>query len=190
MSLSTITADTLLRSLALSIARNAVGAMRPLSEVLAAEGMVQSEYDLIAQNSQFKRYVDAYTADLKENGYSFAAKSKVLAEDLLPTAYHMARDPETPAAVRAKILENLVEWADLKPKKAQENNSGPGYGISIVINGVATTSQATSMVIDATTASQQPSITLDLPSAAEKLPSPIVLDEPETYEYAGEDIYL
>jgi hypothetical protein len=186
MSLSTITADTLLRSLALSIARNAVGAMRPLSEVLAAEGMVQSEYDLIAQNSQFKRYVDAYTADLKENGYSFAAKSKVLAEDLLPTAYHMARDPETPAAVRAKILENLVEWADLKPKKTQDAAGGPSFSITFNIPGLPAQTISQKAVVDVT---EVPEIA-GLPhfDSPEPLPRPkIELAEPEDYEYAGED---
>jgi hypothetical protein len=187
---SLLHADAALRSLALSVARNNVGAMAPVDAIVASEGLTLAEYNEIAKTSQFKQYLKAYEHDLVENGFSFAAKCKILATDLLPTMYHMAKDLEVVPAVRAKILENLVEWADLKPKKAQENNSGPGYGISIVINGVATTSQATSMVIDATTASQQPSITLDLPSAAEKLPSPIVLDEPETYEYAGEDIYL
>jgi hypothetical protein len=187
MSLSTITADTLLRSLALSIARNAVGAMRPLSEVLAAEGMVQSEYDLIAQNSQFKRYVDAYTADLKENGYSFAAKSKVLAEDLLPTAYHMARDPETPAAVRAKILENLVEWADLKPKKVQENVGGPSFSITFNLPGALPHVE----VVKNEVADAIPKELASLPSfhTPEKRPSPIVFDEPDSYEYAGEDFF-
>lgn len=136
MSTSAVRADQFLRSLALSVARNRVGANRPIAEVLTAEGVTEQEFIVLADNPQFKRYVEAYTADLKENGFSFSAKSKVLAEDLLPVAYHMARDEETPAAVRAKIIENLVEWADLKPKKtvdtAQGNN---GYSITINIPG-------------------------------------------------------
>lgn len=181
---SSIHADQLLRGLALAVARNQVGANRPIHEVIAGEGLTQTEYDAISTNPQFKRYVDAYVTDLSENGYSFAAKSKVLAEDLLPVAYHMARDNEVPAAVRAKLIENLVEWADLKPKKTIENAPGTGYGISIVINGQTTTVSAAQKVIDVT----PPVITL--PAAPEKRPSLVLLDEPDGYEYAGEDIYV
>lgn len=187
---NSISADHVLKSLALTVARNDVGAMRPVHELLASEGLTQSEYDEIAKNPQFRRYVDAYANDLRDNGYSFAAKSKVLAEDLLPTAYHMARDPETPAAVRAKILENLVEWADLKPKRTAEVSGGPSYGISIVINGTTATAISTKHVKEAQDVQEKAQATLTLPAAAPKTPSAIVFDEPDSYEYAGEDIYI
>lgn len=105
--------------------------MRPVAEVIASEGLTQTEYDLMADTVQFKQYLTAYTHDLVDNGFSFAAKCKVLAEDLLPTLYHMARDTDAPAAVRAKIAENFVEWADLKPKKAAEVATGAGFSITI-----------------------------------------------------------
>ena len=104
---SAITGDQLLRELALAIARNQVGANRPVHEVIAGESITQTEYDLISKNPQFQRYVDAYSNELREAGFSFAAKAKILAEDLLVTSYHMARDPDVPAAVRAKIHENF-----------------------------------------------------------------------------------
>jgi hypothetical protein len=130
---SAIYADTLLRSVALSVARNEVGARRPLSEIIASEGITAAEYDQISKNPQFKRYYTQYCKDLSENGFSFGAKSKVLAEDLLPIAYAMARDPDTPAPVRAKLIENFVEWGDLKPKASQlAVTNGSGFGISII----------------------------------------------------------
>ena len=179
-----INSDAILRSLALSVARNNVGAARPIHEIIASEGLTQPEYDAMAANPQFQRYVEGYTTDLKENGYSFAAKSKVLAEDLLPTAYHMARDPETPAAVRAKILENLVEWADLKPKKTVDTGAQTAYGISIVINGAP--ALAAQQVIDVKATAP----VFTLPQAAPKAPSTIIFDEPDSHEYAGEDYLL
>lgn len=129
---SAIYQDTLLRSVALSIARNNVGAMRPEKEVISGEGITEQDYVAIKKNPQFKRYVDSYTRELTEAGFGFAAKSRILAEDLLPIAYHMARDPDTPAAVRAKMLENIVEWGDLKPKKdVAIQNAGSGFSITI-----------------------------------------------------------
>lgn len=129
---SAIYQDTLLRSVALSIARNNVGAMRPESEIISGEGITEQDFAAINKNPQFKKYVDAYTRELSESGFGFAAKSRILAEDLLPIAYHMARDPDTPAAVRAKMLENIVEWGDLKPKKdVAIQNAGAGFSITI-----------------------------------------------------------
>lgn len=130
---SAIYADTLLRSVALSVARNEVGARRPLNEIIASEGITAAEYDQISKNPQFKRYYTQYCKDLSENGFSFEAKSKVLAEDLLPEAYRMARDPDVPAPVRAKLIENIVEWGNLKPKPSQLAVTG-GSGFSISIN--------------------------------------------------------
>ena len=129
---SAIYQDTLLRSVALSIARNNVGAMRPDNEIIAGEGITEQDFDAIKRNPQYRRYVDAYTKELSDSGFGFAAKSRVLAEDLLPIAYNMARDPDVPAAVRAKMLENIVEWGDLKPKKADvAQNLGSGFSITI-----------------------------------------------------------
>ena len=177
---SSITSDQLLRELALSIARNNVGAMLPISSVIAGEGLTQSEFDQIAANPQYQRYLDAYTTELKENGFSFAAKSRVLAEDLLPVAYHMAKDPDVPAATRAKMIENLVDWGDLKPKNSLGQASGPG--VSITINLPSTPSSAPkTLVLEAET----PQITPEIAENAQK--TPLFLSEDENYEYAGDD---
>jgi hypothetical protein len=175
-----INADHLLRSLALSVARNLVGAMRPTHEIIASEGLTQTEYDQIALNPQFQQYVEAYKTELKDTGFSFSAKSRVLAEDLLPSAYHMARDPDVPAAVRAKILENLVDWGDLKPKNSAGQAAGPGFSITINIPTVGQT-PAQTIVLEAETP-QKPA---EMPLVAEK--QHILLIEDENYEYAGDD---
>lgn len=178
MSTSAVRADQFLRSLALSVARNRVGANRPIAEVLTAEGVTEQEFIVLADNPQFKRYVEAYTADLKENGFSFSAKSKVLAEDLLPVAYHMARDEETPAAVRAKIIENLVEWADLKPKKAVEGVPGAGFSITINLpTSAATPKEPVTLQADAN------DVLLPPPGFAGSLPDAV----DDAYDYAPDD---
>ena len=130
---SGIYADALMRSVALAVSRNQVGANRPITEVLASEGITQQEYNDLGSDPQFTRYVDAYTKELTESGFSFAAKSRLLAEDLLPMAYKMARDSDVPAPVRAKMIENLVEWGDLKPRK-DVTQLAVGSGFSITIN--------------------------------------------------------
>ena len=177
---SSINSDQLLRELALSIARNNVGAQLPIHSVIAGEGLTQTEYDQIAANPQYKRYLEAYTTELRENGFSFAAKSRVLAEDLLPTAYHMAKDPDVPAATRAKMIENLVDWGDLKPKNSLNQASGPGFSITINLPSTPTSAPKT-LVLEAET----PQITAEIAENLQK--TPIVLAEDENYEYAGDD---
>ena len=177
---SSINADQLLRELAISIARNQVGAMRPLHEIVAGEGLTQTEYDQIAANPQFQRYVDMYVKELKDNGFSFSAKARVLAEDLLPTLYHMAKDVEVPAAVRRQAITDIVEWAELKPKTNSVTPSGPGFSITINLPSTANSPQQT-LVLEAET----PEIDEKVPVLAKK--QPILLSEPEDYDYAGDD---
>lgn len=180
---SAIQADQLLRELALAIARNQVGAQRPTHEVIAGEGITPAEYQAISGNPQFQRYVDAYSNELRDSGFSFASKAKILAEDLLVTSYHMARDPDVPAAVRAKIHENFVEWADLKPRKDQNAIAGPGFSITINLPSTDSSPEKT-IVLEALTPQNTPEIVENSPKS-----TPIALLEGENYEYAGEDYY-
>lgn len=177
---SSIHSDQVLRELALSIARNNVGAQLPIHSVIAGEGLTQNEYDQIAANPQYKRYLEAYTTELRENGFSFAAKSRVLAEDLLPVAYHMAKDPDVPAATRAKMIENLVDWGDLKPKNSAISTAGPGFSITINLPSTPNSSPKT-LVLEAETAENVQKTVENAPRA------PILLVEDENYEYAGDD---
>lgn len=175
---SSITADQFLRQLALSVARNQVGAMLPIHTVIASEGLTQTEYDEIAKNPQFRRYVDAYTKELKDNGFSIQAKSRLLAEDLLPTMYHLAKDPDAPAAARVKIFENFIELADAKPKTSL--NALPGSGFSITINIPQVGQQAPqTLVLEAETLENAQKSLQERPQ--------ITLAEPDDYEYAGDD---
>lgn len=180
---SSINADQLLRELALSIARNSLGAMRPIHEIFAGEGLTQTEYDQIAANPQFQRYVDMYVKELKDTGFSFSAKARVLAEDLLPTLYHMAKDIEVPAAVRRQAITDIVEWAELKPKTNAVAASGPGFSITINLPSTGNSPKQT-LVLEAET----PEI-VDFSSknAENGQKTPILLLEDDDYEYGGDD---
>jgi hypothetical protein len=92
----------------------------------------------------------------------------------------MVRDPDIPAAVRAKIIENFVEWGELKPKNNAISTAGPGFSITINIPSTANTSPKT-IVLEAETPEKAPQI-------AENVQKPaLFLAEDENYEYAGDD---
>lgn len=199
---SAIYQDTLLRSVALSVARNNLGAMRPEKEVISGEGITEQDFVAIKANPQFKRYVDTFTKELSESGFGFAAKSRVLAEDLLPIAYHMARDPDVPAAVRAKMLENIVEWGDLKPKKNDLAVQAAGSGFSITINmpDMSKTEEKSEKVIEYVEESEEiehiePETASELPKTAEIEPEitkfeskiPDLDDLFDDIEFSGDD---
>lgn len=168
-----ILADRNLRELALAEARNALGPNEPLSTFLTHECITLVEYEAIAKNPQYIRYLKDYKTDLAENGFSFAAKSRVLAEDLLADIYRMAKDTDTPAAMRVKTLENLVDWGRLAPKVTLDAPSGPGYSITINLNGQQKTEQITPE-----NEVKEP-IQVVIPRSATPKPLPITLPRPE-----------
>jgi hypothetical protein len=182
---SSITADQFLRQLALSEARNQMGAMLPIHTVLASEGLTQAEYDQITKNPQYQRYVDAYARELQENGFSIQAKSRLLAEDLLPTMYHLAKDPDAPAAARVKIFENFIELADAKPKTSLNALPGSGFSITINIPQVGH-SPAQTLVLEAEDAQIPQKMVENSPENTLERPK-IELSEPDDYVYAGDD---
>lgn len=189
---SAVLADNILRELALAVARNNVGAMRPLQEVAAGEGLTLTEYNEIAKNPQFLRYVDVYTTEMKDSGFSFAAKARILAEDLLPHAYHMAKDVDVPAPVRMKAIENLVEWGDLKPKSTQFNQNGPSFSITISLPD-SSTGKGHVITVDHCPQSDDNELSTDLSNAPllgnDRHPLvPVDFFESDDYEYAGDDV--
>lgn len=127
-----IRSDEKLRSLAMAVARNRVGANKPIESVLTAEFIKPAEFGGYLSDPVFKNYVLAYTSEFEKNGVSFAAKCRVLAEDAIKDLYYMVKDPDAPAAARVKAVENLVDWGGLAPK-ADAGAASRGSGFSITI---------------------------------------------------------
>lgn len=191
-----IRADQSLRELALAEARNRVGPDEPMAVFLAQEALSQAEYDEIAKNPVYQGYVKTFMAELRDAGFSFSAKARVLAEDLLADVYLMAKDVDTPAAMRVKTLENLVEWGRLAPKQTADVQAGPGYSITINLSGAAksqqitlenTAKQPTSIVLPHLTAAPLPANPLfkPVPDTAPSLIDPFESPELDDY-YAAE----
>lgn len=185
-----IRADQNLRELALAEARNRVGPNEPIAVFIAQEALTQAEYDGIAANPQYQLYLKQFMDELKENGFSFQSKARVLAEDLLADIYRMAKDKDTPAVSRLKTLENLVEWGKLAPKVNPNETAGAGFSVTINL-GPTATSPAQSVVINAediTPKTPTPSAKVPPPSEPVKIlgfteiTSPLSVDETLYYE--------
>ena len=128
--------DDHLRSLAMAVARNRAGPEDPIEDVLARESIAPSDFDSYLNDKVFKKYVTAYTHELRENGFSFASKCRILAEDAIQHMYLMTKDNEVPAAARVKAVENLVTWSGLAAKSIADTAAGTGFHITFNIPNV------------------------------------------------------
>ena len=199
---SGIYADAELRAVAMAVARNNVGARRLLQEIAANEGITSAEFDQISQNPQFKRYLEAYERDLRENTSFFGKIEGFGRGFVFLTPIFGQRQQYTPA-VRVKMIENLVEWAELKPKKDQ-GQLAVGSGFSITINLPDSEQKEEKIVIQheeiADSEPETPKllenaaeIVLEEPKKGEKQPKltlKTLFDEDDDYEYAGDDVLV
>ena len=165
MNTSLIAQEDHLRSLALSVARNKVGPDDPIEEVLARECVAPDEFDKLLEDPVFKRYVKDYVQELTDNGFSFQSKCRILAEDAVQSVYHIAKDPEAPAAARIKATENLVEWAKLHTPAALPTSSQPQFQITFNIPPGFTPGAASAITVNQVDASVPASITADFTPA-------------------------
>lgn len=120
-------------AVAFALARNECGEKLPLADVLQALGLDTKSVAVrnLLTSEMFKAQCASYVRELKETGESFRLKARVQAEELLRTHWALIHDTEAPHTVRMKGIENVVEWADLKPKKVTEQAAPPAISIHI-----------------------------------------------------------
>jgi hypothetical protein len=162
-----------LKSLALTVARNRVGLDEPINDVLLREGISPSDFDDILNDKTFGVYLKQFVTELKENGFSFAAKCRVLAEDAVADIYHLIKDIEAPAAARVKAMENIVLWSGLAAKSIADAN--PTQGFHITFNIPTIPAQQAAITIEEAAPTMEISFTT--PRSAESL-----LEDADAYE--------
>ena len=131
---SLIARDIDLEGLAFAIARNECGAKEGVEKILAQENISTSDFILLTDDKIFQNLVQKYVKELTENGTSFQLKARLQAEELLKRQFWLIHDPDTPAAVAVKAIENTVRWAGLEPKSSPTANSAPAAGFQIIFN--------------------------------------------------------
>lgn len=133
--------------IAFEVARNQVGARRPVDDLILELALTPLEFEALCGDLLFKRKVRAFAKELTENGASFALKAQVQAEALLATQFLIATNKETPPSVAATMIANTVRWAGLE-KRAGETDmaaiGGPKVSISINLGAAKTAAIAKS----------------------------------------------
>ena len=108
----------------------ALGLESPRS-ILEQYGVSPEDYEVLRNHPQFRLAVERYMAELKEKGVTFRMKAALQAEALLPEAFRMSVDANTPASVRADLIKWQAKVGNLEPK---ESKSEVGTALQININ--------------------------------------------------------
>ena len=103
----------------------------PVPVVLRNHGVTADQYAQLKAHRPFLLAIKNFRDEIREKGVTFKMKAKMLAEDLLEDAYLMSRNPDTPASVRMKGIENVVRWAEHEPRKDTGGGDGTSFNIQI-----------------------------------------------------------
>lgn len=110
--------------------------MEEPEEVFLRYGYSPEQADELMNTAAFTVLLSRIGKEIAENGLSFKAKIKAIAEDLLPTAHSLATDPLTSAAVRTDIIKWAAKLAGHEPKETKDlGNAGGGLNLTIQFAG-------------------------------------------------------
>ena len=97
--------------------------LSPLAEILERYNLTPAELQKLVALPAFKHQVLAYKREIKEKGLSFREKAKIMAEDLLGTAYDLINHVHTPASEKVKLIAWVSKMAGHEPTATQQDNS-------------------------------------------------------------------
>lgn len=123
-------------TIAYALARNECGEKLPLGDALLAIGVdpAQPGVRQVLTSVNFKTKYAEFVKELKDSGESFKLKARVMAEELLKQKWELVHDVLTPPSVKSAAINDVVEWADLNPKKKNLTDVPPPPSITIQID--------------------------------------------------------
>lgn len=125
----------------------------PPLEVFAKHGLTTDQAIVLLKNEAFAKSLREATAYVADQGLSFRARARAIAEEVLGDAYDIITDPDMPASVRADLIKWSAEMGDLEPaKKKDDAGSGPVTPFALHISFTGVGDPAGQRVIDVTPA--------------------------------------
>ena len=98
--------------------------------IFGGYGIAPEEATKMMKNPVFIEAVKTAKKYVAEHGVTFKTKARLLAEDLLEHAYQMATSTETPASVRAELIQWVTRMGGLEPPK-EGGDRGTGGGLML-----------------------------------------------------------
>lgn len=113
-----------------------------LQEIRDSYGITDDEWAVLKSNEAFRQAILKCQEEAKEDGYSFRAKAKMQAEELLKTSWRLIHDPDTPANVKADLIKFTTRVAGLEPSPKANTDGQPTFAININMGGSGTVPHA------------------------------------------------
>ncbi len=112
--------------------------MDDAADIFASYHYTPDQAAALCESPPFIALLERVTKEVRENGLSFKAKIKAVAEDLIPTAYALATDPECSSAVRADLIKWSAKMSGYEPATSKDDKvTGGGLTLSITFAGQA-----------------------------------------------------
>jgi hypothetical protein len=96
-----------------------------LQEILDSYHLAPEQFKKILANPAFRKEYDTLREEMQTEGWSFRKKAASQAELYLNMVYRMASSDQTPAAVRASLIQSTVKWAGLDNPAASVGKGAP-----------------------------------------------------------------
>lgn len=101
----------------------------PVGEVCSRYGVTPTKLAQFRKLPLFNEQIKTARSEIREKGLTFREKAKVMAEDLLGTAYSLAQDPRVTGQTRLDTIKWISKMANLepaeKPKDGEVSNLLP-----------------------------------------------------------------
>ena len=95
----------------------------PITDVLQAYNVSVEKFKSLAQHPVFRQDLRDMAEKLRTEGYSFKVKAQAQAEAYLNEAWRMVHDPETPANVRAQLIQWTTKVGGLEVSPTQSSTT-------------------------------------------------------------------
>lgn len=102
------------------------------ADIFQRHGYGRDDALALLELPEFAKLLDRISREVRENGITFRAKARVMAEDLLQHGYEIATDELASAAVRADLIQWFARVGDLEPA-AKKVDTGASGGLSLTI---------------------------------------------------------
>ncbi len=112
--------------------------MDSTEDIFAAYGYTPEAAAELMESPAFTGLLSRIGVEIRENGLSFKMKAKAIAEELLPVAFDLAKDPLQSAAVRADLIKWTAKVAGHEPNpKAADAGAAAGFTLNLTFAGAA-----------------------------------------------------
>lgn len=140
----------------------------PLETIKEAYQISEEEWEALKANETFRKQILKYQQESEEEGYTYRAKARLQAEELLKTSFAMIHDINTPPAVKADLIKFTARVAGYETPKQAVGEGGGGFVLNINIPGAQFQAnlpvQAPLRPDFSPTTYEQPKYTKDIPS--------------------------